>query len=78
MRQDLLHEIETFLRSQGIGEHRFGILAARNGRLVERLRNGGRIWPDTEERVRAFMAARRAPAESASDAISAPNSKEAV
>ncbi|WP_448777100.1 hypothetical protein [Agrobacterium sp. CG674] len=39
----------------GIGPHRFGILAVGNGRLVERLRSGGRVWPDTETRVRAFI-----------------------
>lgn len=59
MQNDLLSEIEDFMRAEKIGEHRFGILAANNGRLVERLRSGGRIWPDTAERVREFMAERR-------------------
>jgi predicted nucleic acid-binding protein len=57
----LLSEIEAFLSEAGIGEHRFGILAAKNGRLVERLRDGRRIWPETEAQVRAYIiAARRA------------------
>lgn len=60
MNTDLLSEIEDFLAAEGIGEHRFGILAASNGRLVERLRAGGRIWPETEQQVRDFIAARRA------------------
>lgn len=60
MNSDLLSEIEKFLASEKIGEHRFGILAANNGRLVERLRSGGRIWPETEQQVRSFMADRRA------------------
>lgn len=47
------------MRAENIGEHRFGILAANNGRLVERLRSGGRIWPDTESQVREFMRERR-------------------
>lgn len=55
----LLSEIEDFMRAEKIGEHRFGILAANNGRLVERLRAGGRIWPDTADRIRDFMAERR-------------------
>lgn len=55
----LIEEIDGFLNEFGIGEHRFGILAANNGRLVERLRTGGRVWPETEERVREFMARRR-------------------
>lgn len=58
MKTDLLAEIEQFLATEKIGEHRFGILAASNGRLVERLRSGGRIWPETEGQVRAFMASR--------------------
>ena len=66
MKHDLLSEIEEFMRAEKIGEHRFGILAAKNGRLVERLRSGGRIWPETEEQIRAFMAERRpAPREAA-------------
>jgi hypothetical protein len=61
MNATLLSEIDKFLAAEKIGEHRFGILAASNGRLVERLRNGGRIWPETEEQVRSFMASRRSP-----------------
>lgn len=59
MNKRLLSEIDAYLAEAGISEHRFGILAAHNGRLVERLRNGGRVWPETEERVRAFIAERR-------------------
>lgn len=59
MRTDLLSEIDAFLATESIGEHRFGILAANNGRLVERLRSGRRVWPDTEEKVRAFIKERR-------------------
>lgn len=59
MKTDLLSEIDKFLAAEGIGEHRFGILAASNGRLVERLRSGGRIWPETEQQVRAFISSRR-------------------
>lgn len=59
MNADLLSEIDSFLAAENIGEHRFGILAANNGRLVERLRSGGRVWPETEKQVRDFMASRR-------------------
>jgi hypothetical protein len=58
----LIQEIDAFLAEFGIGEHRFGILAAKNGRLVERLRSGGRVWPETEQQVREFMNQRRAAA----------------
>jgi len=66
MSNDLLTEIDKFLAETGMGEHRFGLLAANNGRLVERLRtprqNGqpSRVWPETEEQVRSFIASRRA------------------
>lgn len=51
-----------------MGASRFGLLAAHNSRLVERLRQAStprrgrpaRVWPETEERVRAFMASVRA------------------
>lgn len=56
----LLAEIDAFMAEFGIGEHRFGILACKNGRLVERLRAGRRIWPETEDHIREFMAGRRA------------------
>lgn len=44
-----------------ISEYRFGVLAAKNGRLLERLRKGrqdgrpARVWPETEIEIRAFM-----------------------
>lgn len=59
MSVQLIQEIDEFLAQSGLGEHRFGILAANNGRLVERLRSGGRVWPETEERIRQFMTERR-------------------
>lgn len=62
MSVQLLSDIEQFRAEFRMGEHRFGILAANNGRLVERLRAGGRVWPETEDRVRKFMAERRAAA----------------
>lgn len=66
MRNTLLPDIEDFLSQTGMGEYRFGLLAAKNGRLVERLRAGTtpkgkpvRIWPETEMQIRAFMMAER-------------------
>lgn len=55
----LLQEIEEFLVEFEIGDFRFGLLAAHNGRLVERLRDGGEILPRTERKVREYMAQRR-------------------
>lgn len=66
MRTNLLTDIEAFLSETGMGEYRFGLLAAKNGRLVERLRAGMtpkgkpvRIWPETEMQIRVFMTAER-------------------
>jgi len=67
MNNTLLADIEAFLAETGMHEYRFGMLAAKNGRLVERLRGGTtpkrnrpvRIWPDTEMQIRAFMMAER-------------------
>lgn len=67
MTNTLLSDIERFLADTGMGEHRFGYLAARNGRLLERLRSGTtakrgkpvRVWPETEQQIRDFMAAER-------------------
>lgn len=55
MDSTLLNEIDAFLSQSGMSEYRFGYLAVSNGRLVERLRNGGRIWPETAEGVRKFI-----------------------
>lgn len=63
----LLSDIDAFLAETGMGEYRFGYLAARNGRLVERLRagttpeRGKPVWirPETEQQVRDFMAVER-------------------
>ena len=66
MSTTLLHDIEAFLRETGMGEYRFGLMAAKNGRLIERLRAGrsngtrpGRVWPETEAEIRAFMRVER-------------------
>jgi hypothetical protein len=55
----ILEEIDAFMAETDIGGFRFGMLAIKNGRLVERLRSGGRIWPETEERIRVFMKAEK-------------------
>lgn len=56
----LLDEIEGFLEETGMGESYFGKKFARNSELVSRLRDGRRVWPDTEQLVRDGMAAYRA------------------
>lgn len=52
---DLIAEIDTFLSESGMGESYFGKAAVGNSELVKRLRNNGRVWPETENAVRAFI-----------------------
>lgn len=59
MTEAILSEIEDFLRDTGMKPYRFGYLAVRNGRLVDRLREGRPIQMDTAMRIREFMKAAR-------------------
>src|SRR5215472_16108842 len=56
MSDELLRDIADYCRSAGIAESTFGRLAVNDGKLVGRLRLGGRVTTDTAERVRAFIA----------------------
>ncbi|HXP31974.1 MAG TPA: hypothetical protein VN832_12845, partial [Stellaceae bacterium] len=51
----LLNEISDYCRRAGIAETTFGRLAVNDGKLVSRLRFGGRVTGDTIERVRSFI-----------------------
>lgn len=52
---NIISEIEGFCAARGISESTFGRLAVNDGKLVRRLRSGGRMWPETIGRVREFM-----------------------
>ena len=56
MSEALLRDIVEYCRSAGIAESTFGRLAVNDGKLVGRLRLGGRVRTDTVERLRAFIA----------------------
>ena len=56
MNEQILQEISEFCRVRGLAESTFGRRAVNDGKLANRLRNGGRITTDTLERIRAFMA----------------------
>jgi hypothetical protein len=63
-RQVLLDEISRFCRQAGMAETTFGRRAVNDGKLISRLRFGGRVTTETLDRVRAFMSqpvARRSP-----------------
>jgi hypothetical protein len=53
--QQLLQEISEYCRTTGLAESTFGRRAVNDGKLANRLRNGGRITTDTLDRIRAFM-----------------------
>lgn len=53
--EHLLSEISNFCRNAGLAESTFGRAAINDGKLVSRLRNGGRITTDTLDRIRQFM-----------------------
>src|SRR5207237_6874141 len=56
MNEQILQEISEFCRVRGLAESTFGRRAVNDGKLANRLRNGGRITTDTLERIRTFMA----------------------
>jgi hypothetical protein len=51
----LLGEISGYCRRVGMAESTFGRLAVNDGKLVSRLRFGGRVTTDTVDRVRRFI-----------------------
>lgn len=53
--QQLLQEISDYCRTRGLAESTFGRRVVNDGKLTNRLRNGGRITTDTFDRIRAFM-----------------------
>jgi SAM-dependent methyltransferase len=71
MRGALLDDITEYCRTVGMAESTFGRLAVNDGKLVGRLRLGGRVTTETAERVRAFMA-RPHPAAGNGTAAAAP------
>ena len=52
---DLLQDVERFLIAQNIAATRFGDEALGDRHFVRQLREGRRVWPETEQKVRAFM-----------------------
>ena len=61
MTQDqLLAEIEAFLRCRRMNEHTFGRLAVNDGKFIARIRGGGGVTLRTASRVRKFMDDQRA------------------
>ncbi|MBI3112900.1 MAG: hypothetical protein HYZ04_00115, partial [Rhodospirillales bacterium] len=62
IQSELLQEIQAFVRATGIAETTFGRLAANDGKLVARLRDGKGITTRTVEKIRAYLTAHGATA----------------
>lgn len=58
--QALLHEIKAAAADLGIAPSTVGERAGQGGHFYRRLNEGKRIWPETAEKVRAWIAAERA------------------
>lgn len=70
MQSTLLSEIEAFIETHGMAESTFGRSALGDWRLIDELRGKGdkrprRLWPETEAKVRCFMATYRPQADAA-------------
>jgi len=53
---NLLADIEAFCTRHEMSESAFGLAALRDKPFVMQLRSGRRVWPETEAKVRSFMA----------------------
>lgn len=53
---DLLSDIRAFCAHHEMAPTRFGELAMRDKPFVSQLEAGRRVWPETEAKVRKFMA----------------------
>lgn len=62
MTHPIVPEIDSFLKVHKMAESYFGRKAANDWKLVRQLRAGRRLWPDTEARIRTFMASYEKPA----------------
>lgn len=55
----LLSEVEAFLSAHDMAPTRFGDEVLGDKHFVKQVRNGRRLWPETEAKVRHFMATYR-------------------
>jgi hypothetical protein len=58
----LLSEIELFMNTHNLSATKFGQDALGDRHFVKQLRAGRRVWPETAEKVRRFMATYKAEA----------------
>lgn len=53
--QELISDIEAFCQAHKMPPTRFGELALNDKPFIDQLKNGRRLWPETEAKVRRFM-----------------------
>lgn len=54
--EQLLVEVDEYLARTGMAASTFGKKTVNDGKCIDRLRAGGRAWPETVEAIRHFMA----------------------
>src|SRR5690606_13396191 len=54
--EQLKSDIAAFRSKHGMPVTTFGRLAIKDPRFIEQIENGRRVWPETEAKVRSFMA----------------------
>ncbi len=52
----LQQDIAAFCEANGMAKSQFGLLALNDKAFVSQIEKGRRVWPETEAKVRAFMA----------------------
>lgn len=52
---DLIHDIDAFCKAHNMTPWQFGVLALNDKPFVKQVRDGRRVWPETEAKVRDFM-----------------------
>lgn len=55
----LLEDVQTFIAANEMSESRFGVESLKDKNFVRQLRGGRKTWPDTERKVRTYMASYR-------------------
>jgi hypothetical protein len=61
----LVDDIKAFCGTHGLSIWQFGELALNDKSFVKQLEDGRRVWPETEAKVRRFMATYRPDAQDA-------------
>ncbi len=57
--ETLISDIAAFCKTHDLSKWQFGLLALNDKPFVGQIENGRRIWPETEAKVRRFMATYR-------------------